>query len=53
MMFNADPTTQQQILAELLRRRQDVGAMATRNVGKLATGIGGLSNIAGQGMAGE
>jgi hypothetical protein len=51
MMFDASPEAQRKILAELLRRRQDVGEITGRRVGKLATGIGALSNLSGQGMA--
>lgn len=51
MMFDASPATQRKILAELLRRRQDVSERAGLRVGKLVTGTNAAANLLGQGMA--
>jgi hypothetical protein len=51
MLFDADPKTQRNVLAELIRRQRAVEQQSTRNVGRVTTGMNALANASGQGLA--
>ena len=53
MLFSSDRAVQAKALAEVQRRQQLVAERAGRGVQALMAGTAGLSNLAGQGMAGN
>lgn len=53
MLFSSDRAVQAKALAEVQRRQQILAERAGRGVQALTAGTAGLSNLAGQGMAGN